>query len=102
MKKRMKKLEILAVGVALFLSGTQLGIAADGKEIFESTCSACHKRGMLGAPKLGDKDRWTELAKTGKDALVESAFNGKGRMPAQSRTREEIMAAVEFMLKAAE
>ena len=98
----MKQFKIFVAGVALFLSGTQLGVAADGKEIFESTCSACHKRGLLGAPKFGDKDRWAELAKKGKDALVESAFNGKGRMPAQSRTPEEIRAAVEFMLKAAE
>ncbi len=98
----MKKLEILAAGVALFLSGTQLGVAADGKEIFESTCGACHKRGLLGSPKFGDKSQWAELTKKGKEALVESAIKGKGKMPAQPRTPEEIRTAVEFMLKAAE
>jgi len=98
----MKKLEILAAGIVLFIGGTQLGIAADGKEIFESTCGACHKRGLLGSPKFGDKDKWAELAKNGKDALAESAIKGKGKMPAQPRTPEEIKAAVEYMLKAAE
>lgn len=98
----MKKLVILAESVALFMGGTQLCIAADGKEIFESTCSACHKGGLLGSPKFGDKVRWAELAKRGKDALAESAIKGKGKMPAQTPTPEEIKAAVEFMLKAAE
>jgi cytochrome c5 len=57
---------------------------------------------LLGSPKFGDKSQWAELTKKGKEALVESAIKGKGKMPAQPRTPEEIRTAVEFMLKAAE
>ena len=49
-----------------------------------------------------EKDVSFDLFSAQKDALAESAIKGKGKMPPQPRTPEEIKAAVEFMLKAAE
>ncbi|TAM00322.1 MAG: cytochrome c5 family protein [Pusillimonas sp.] len=52
-----------------------------GKEVFESTCTACHTAGVAGAPKFGDKAAWAPFIKTGYDAMLKVALNGKGAMP---------------------
>jgi cytochrome c5 len=79
--------------------------AAAGKALFDTSCSACHKTGMLGAPKLGDKAAWAPRIAQGIEVLVSHAdkgFQGKvGTMPAKGGnaklTTEEIGNAVAYM-----
>lgn len=40
------------VAAAALLGGTDAGSAADGAQIFASTCQACHQAGGVGAPGL--------------------------------------------------
>ncbi|HWI34937.1 MAG TPA: c-type cytochrome [Burkholderiales bacterium] len=76
--------------------------AADGKKVFDSTCTACHSTGVAGSPKLGDKAAWAPRIKQGMDALVQSAVKGKGAMPPKggnaSLSDADIRAAIEFMV----
>jgi len=59
--------------------------AAAGKAVYDGGCIACHKTGMMGAPKLGDKAPWAPRIKQGEAVLVSHAtkgFKGKvGMMP---------------------
>lgn len=79
--------------------------AADGKAVYEKTCSVCHAAGVANAPKYGDKAAWAPRAATGKDALLGSVLKGKGAMPPKAGNGElkddEIKAAIDFMLAAA-
>jgi cytochrome c5 len=79
--------------------------AADGKAVYEKTCSVCHAAGVANAPKLGDKAAWAPRAATGKDALLGSVIKGKGAMPPKAGNGElkddDIKAAIDFMLAAA-
>ena len=51
-------------------------------QIYEAACLACHTTGAAGAPKLGDAAAWNARLEKGIDALVTSAINGIGAMPA--------------------
>jgi cytochrome c5 len=76
--------------------------AADGKKVFDTTCTACHATGVANAPKLGDKAAWAPRIKQGLDTLVASASKGKGAMPPKggnaALSDAELRAAVEFMV----
>ena len=92
--------------VALALSTLSLAAAAaDGKAVYDKTCTVCHAAGVAGAPKLGDKAAWAPRVATGKDALVASVVKGKGAMPPKAGnaalTDDEIKAAVDFMVAGA-
>jgi cytochrome c5 len=82
---------------ALIISTSSL--AADGKEIYQKTCAACHN-GLQ--PKLGDKAAWEPRIMKGKDALVASALNGKGGMPPKggnpALSEDDIRAAVDYIV----
>ncbi len=83
------------------LSSNALAITA--QELFDTSCSACHASGVLGAPKIGDKKEWKKRLKKGKAILVKNAIKGIGQMPAKGgRTDlpDSIIAkAVSIMLK---
>jgi cytochrome c5 len=72
-----------------------------GTQIYKAACAACHDAGAAGAPKFGDKAAWASRIATGLDALVHSAVNGKGAMPAKggsaALTEAEITRAVAYM-----
>lgn len=74
-----------------------------GEAVYGKACVACHTTGLLGSPKLHDKADWEPRAAAGLDALVTSAINGKGAMPARGGnpaiTDEEIRAAVLYMVE---
>ncbi len=76
---------------------------ATGKMVFEQTCAACHATGIVGAPKIGDKDAWRARIEKGLDVLVESAVNGKGAMPAKGGNAilpdGEVKAAVSYIVE---
>ncbi len=52
-----------------------------GKEVFESTCAACHTTGVANAPKLGDNAAWAPYIEAGYEDLVKNAIHGVGAMP---------------------
>ena len=74
-----------------------------GQEIYQQVCASCHATGLAGAPKFGDKTAWAPRIAMGIDALVESAMQGKGNMPAKGGQAglddKEIRAAVNYMVE---
>jgi len=81
------------------------GGAADGKKVYDATCTACHGTGVAGAPKFGDKAAWAPRVKGGVPQLYEVALKGKGAMPAKggnaSLAEADVKAAVDYMVNAA-
>jgi len=100
----MKFVVLSALAATLSLSAG-LSQAADGKEVYNQNCAMCHAAGLANAPKLGDKAAWEPRIKTGKDALLKSALNGKNAMPAKGGnpklTDEQVSAAIDFMVASA-
>lgn len=76
---------------------------ADGKRIYQNTCSVCHAEGKLGAPKLGDKAAWANRIHQNMDVLFSHTLYGFNRMPARGTcitcTNEEILAATKYMVE---
>lgn len=77
--------------------------ARPAKEVYTAVCQACHATGVADSPKLGDKAAWEPRVATGLDALMTTAINGRGAMPARggnpSVTDDELKATVLYMLK---
>jgi len=73
-----------------------------GKEVYDNVCHSCHSTGVAGAPKLGDQAAWKGRIAKGVDALVQSALNGKGKMPPKggnrTLTETDIRAAVKYIV----
>ena len=70
-------------------------------QLYQGACLACHNTGAAGAPKLGDAGAWSERMAKGLDALVSSAINGIGAMPARGGSQlsdEQIRAVVEYII----
>ncbi len=72
-----------------------------GRAIVEAHCVKCHKTGVDGAPKIGDRAAWIPRGANGIDVLVRSAINGHGGMPprggASAYTDAELREAVIYM-----
>lgn len=71
------------------------------KQLYAGACLACHASGVAGAPKVGDNAVWQTRLGGGIDAIVTSAINGKGAMPANggsAYSEEQIRSVVEYML----
>jgi cytochrome c5 len=56
---------------------------AQGKQLYNSACMACHTTGAAGAPKLGDKSAWAPRLAQGFEVLVEHSLKGFKGMPAK-------------------
>ncbi len=60
---------------------------AVGKVVYDTNCTTCHKTGLMGAPKLGDKAAWAPRIAQGQAMLVSKSIKGftgkKGMMPAK-------------------
>jgi cytochrome c5 len=78
-----------------------------GKKVFEENCAACHKAGMMGAPKPGEKVDWAPRIGQGIDVLIKKSISGyEGKtgsmMPAkggnQALSDQEVGNAVAFMV----
>lgn len=99
----------VVVGGALLLAIPAVSHAAakTGKEIYTQVCSACHKDGIAGAPKVGDKAAWKERIGHGMPHLIEHAtkgYQGKaGYMPPKggnpSLSDKDVEAAVKHMVE---
>ncbi len=79
--------------------------ARSGEEVYTASCLACHAAGIANAPKPDDKAAWEPRVATGLNALMKTAINGKGAMPARGGnpavTDEEIKNAILYMTKKA-
>jgi Cytochrome C oxidase, cbb3-type, subunit III len=67
----------------------------------QAQCAKCHRDGLQGAPRIGDRAAWTPRLKKGLDALVKSAVHGHGPMPARGGVADltdlELQGAVVYM-----
>jgi cytochrome c5 len=94
--KRLKPVGQVVVG-----EGSDVPGQKTGKQIVDSTCSACHVTGALNAPKLGDAAAWAPLIKDGHEHLTEMAIKGVRAMPPKggnpALTDQEIARAVAYM-----
>ena len=53
----------------------------DAEATYQMSCFACHSTGVAGAPKLDDKEAWTERLAKGMDAVMVNVVNGLDAMP---------------------
>jgi cytochrome c5 len=72
-----------------------------GEAVVRARCVDCHEAGKGGAPRIGDRDAWIPRLSNGLDALVRSAINGHGQMPARggmaNLTDRELRSAIVYM-----
>jgi cytochrome c5 len=80
--------------------------AAAGKATYDTNCATCHKTGMMGAPKTGDKAAWAPRISQGEAVLVSKSIKGftkKGMMPAKGGnpklTDAQVGNAVAYMVQ---
>ncbi len=78
----------------------------DGKALYKTICFACHDTGAANAPKLTDKILWQPRIALGKEALYNTAINGKGTMPPKggnmALSDDEVKAIVDYMISVAQ
>ena len=70
--------------------GAVLG-AEDGQSIYEIKCAACHRTGLLGAPRVGEAADWEGRTGAGRDALVARAVTGIGKIHGTAQKRDNII-----------
>lgn len=72
-----------------------------GEQIVRMQCVKCHRDGVGGAPRIGDRSAWIPRLKPGLDVVVRSAINGHGGMPARggmaNLTDAELRSAIIYM-----
>jgi len=82
-------------------------MADTGEDIFKSRCSLCHEGGAGGAPKIGDRGDWEPRAARGRQALYETALNGKPNTAMMAKggfrdlSNSEVKSGVDYMLERA-
>ncbi|MFD2753296.1 c-type cytochrome [Comamonas terrae] len=72
-----------------------------GKDLYNTTCVACHGSGVAGAPKFGDKAAWAPFIAQGMDTMVQKATQGIGAMPPKggsSASDADFKAAIQYMV----
>ena len=79
---------------------------AIGEKVYKGTCSICHKTGLNGAPRLGNKKDWEPRLAQGNEILYARAIDGyrgsKGSMPSRGSNPRlsdaEVKAAVDYIV----
>lgn len=73
-----------------------------GKQVYNTSCLACHSTGAAGAPKVGDKAAWSPRIGKGMDTLLTNAVNGINAMPPKGTcfacSEDDLRAAIEYMV----
>jgi cytochrome c5 len=76
-------------------------VVRTSQSVVQNQCAKCHQTGTDGAPKIGDRPAWTPRMSKGLDALIASAVNGHGPMPARGGmpdlSDQEIRGAILYM-----
>jgi cytochrome c5 len=94
----------IAVGLTLLLShpASAQSTTRSGKDIVETQCAPCHRNGLHGAPKIGDKKAWADRASRGLSALTQSALHGIRQMPSHggnaTLTDMDLKRAITYMV----
>jgi cytochrome c5 len=73
-----------------------------GKKVVEAECAACHRTGVNGAPKIGERQAWAKFTPQGLSKLTELALTGIRKMPPHGGnpdlTNTEIERAITYMV----
>ena len=73
-----------------------------GKEIVQTVCAVCHRTGVSGAPKIGDRKAWAKLTSKSLTSLTGAALKGVRAMPPHggnaNLTDTEIERAITYMV----
>jgi cytochrome c5 len=99
-------------GAAAAAAGTMKKATAsnsspDGQAVWQAHCSMCHQTGLVGAPKIGDKQAWAEiLSSSDMKTIFQRDINGYtgklGTMPPKggdpSLSDDEVIAAAKYMI----
>lgn len=95
----------MIAGILFLFSGFVVSSAEDirpGKQVYDSSCAACHAAGVLQAPKPGTPQDWAEREKQGLEVLLSHALKGFKNMPAKGGNPaikdKEIENAIIYML----
>ena len=72
---------LISASTLLMFSGASL--ANSGESVYKQGCASCHTPGVAGAPKLGDKAKWTALIKEGQVQITAHGYVGVRGMPAK-------------------
>jgi cytochrome c5 len=78
---------------------------ARGRKVYITACVACHQRGEMTAPLIGDADNWYSRTKTsGLAGLYQHAIYGYNSMPVKGAcvtcSDNDIKSAVDYILNA--
>lgn len=102
--RRLAFLASLATGLALATGGPAAAPPESGEALYQSACSACHRSGNMGAPRLGDAAAWGPLIREGQVKLTAQGWVGIRRMPprgnADDATLEQFARAVVHLARA--
>lgn len=83
------------------IGGATPAVLRSSEQVVQGQCAKCHQEGQEGAPKIGDRMAWIARLKKGLDALVASAVQGHGGMPARGGladlSDEQIRGAIVYM-----
>jgi len=95
----------ITAGIIVLFSGFLASFAEDirsGKQVYDSSCAACHAAGVLQAPRPGTQQDWVEREKQGFEVLLSHALKGFKNMPAKGGNPaikdREIENAIVYML----
>ena len=105
--QRVSKATVLLAGIVFCgVALAQKPGERTGKQVVDAQCSKCHQDGKGGAPKIGDRDAWTQRLKKGLDKTVGEAIKGHGGMPPRGEkadlTDSEVRAAILYMFNPGE
>jgi len=96
-------LPLLCLALLVFTVTTVSASDDAGQSVYAKSCAACHDSGVMGAPKVGDKDVWAPLIAEGVDVLDQNAIKGVGKMPPKGGNMQlsddEVKAAVGYMVE---
>jgi len=92
----------LAAIFLLVTAGSTVYAAADGKQVYEDTCAACHDSGKKGAPMLDDTEDWSDFLPVVwtdvHNAHMDDGFLGAPGDAKDGVTDEEMEAAVNYIV----
>jgi len=94
--------QIAVIGIALLAENSAVQAFDAGVSVYNSKCIICHGSGVVGAPKMGDKEAWAPRIATGMDAMLANVIKGKNAMPPKGACTEcsesDLVSAIEFMV----
>ena len=75
--------------------------AFDAAATYQMSCFVCHGSGVAGAPKLDDKEAWSERMAKGLDMVMANVINGLNAMPPKGLcfdcSDDDLLALVDYM-----